>query len=70
MASTCIEIQRHLLYIYIHITLFCFLTKKNTPSILKNEKQDVFVKHYAPDNGQFQRRPRSQGPVERSYHKK
>ena len=24
-------------------------------------EQDVFVKHNAPDNGQFQRRPRSQG---------
>ena len=27
------------------------------------EKQDVFVKHNAPDNGQFQRRPRSQGQI-------
>ena len=26
-------------------------------------KQDVFVKHNAPDNGQFQRRPRSQGQI-------
>ena len=26
-------------------------------------KQDVFVKHNAPDNGQFQRRPRSQGKI-------
>ena len=34
------------------------------------EKQDVFVKHNAPDNGQFQRRLRSQGQVERSCHKK
>ena len=27
------------------------------------DKQDVFVKHNAPDNGQFQRRPRSQGQI-------
>ena len=26
-------------------------------------KQDVFVKHNAPDNSQFQRRPRSQGQL-------
>ena len=26
-------------------------------------KQDVFVKHNAPDNVQFQRRPRSQGQI-------
>ena len=26
-------------------------------------KQDVFVKHNAPDSGQFQRRPRSQGQI-------
>ena len=26
-------------------------------------KQDVFVKHNAPDNGQFQQRPRSQGQI-------
>ena len=26
-------------------------------------KQDVFVKHNAPDNGQFQPRPRSQGQI-------
>ena len=26
-------------------------------------KQDVFVKHNAPDNGQFQRRQRSQGQI-------
>ena len=26
-----------------------------------NIKQDVLLKHNAPDNGQFQRRPRSQG---------
>ena len=26
-------------------------------------KQDVFVKHNAPDNGHFQRRPRSQGQI-------
>ena len=26
-------------------------------------KQDVFVKHNAPDNGQFQRRPISQGQI-------
>ena len=25
------------------------------------KKQNVFVKHNAPDNGQFQQRPRSQG---------
>ena len=31
--------------------------------ILKIKKQDVFVKHNAPDNGQFQRRPRSQGQI-------
>ena len=29
----------------------------------KERKQDVFVKHNAPDNGQFQRRPRSQGQI-------
>ena len=29
----------------------------------KKIKQDVFVKHNAPDNGQFQRRPRSQGQI-------
>ena len=29
----------------------------------KEEKQDVFVKHNAPDNGHFQRRPRSQGQL-------
>ena len=27
------------------------------------EKQDVFVKHNAPDNGQFLRWPRSQGQI-------
>ena len=27
------------------------------------QKQDVFVKHNAPDNGQFQRRPRSQRQI-------
>ena len=27
------------------------------------DQQDVFVKHNAPDNGQFQRRPRSQGQI-------
>ena len=32
------------------------------PGNLKTE-QDVFVKHNAPDNGQFQRRPRSQGQI-------
>ena len=42
----------------------------------KMDEQDVFVKHNAPDNGKFQRRPRSQItrtniliPVERSCHK-
>ena len=29
----------------------------------KKTQQDVFVKHIAPDNGQFQRRQRSQGEI-------
>ena len=28
-----------------------------------NMKQDVFVKHNAPDSDQFQQRPRSQGQI-------
>ena len=43
-----------------------FSVKKNKPFVLDrhNTKQDVFVKHNAPDNyGQFQRRPRSQGQI-------
>ena len=31
--------------------------------LIFKKKQDVFVKHNAPDNGQFQRRPRSQGQI-------
>ena len=33
-------------------------------------KQDVFVKHNAPNNGPFQRRPRSQGQIFWYRHKK
>ena len=35
----------------------------NVHESINNQKQDVFVKHNAPDNGQFQRRPRSQGQI-------
>ena len=35
----------------------------NEQKISRHFKQDVFVKHNAPDNGQFQRRPISQGQI-------
>ena len=42
---------------------FLVLTLKVQYIIRTKSKQDVFVKHNAPDNGQFQRRPRSQGQI-------
>ena len=42
------------------ITHVIFFHNKNSLNLLK---QDVFVKHNAPDNGQFQRRPRSQRQI-------
>ena len=44
----------------------CIYYDKNlslVPTTVPKSKQDVFVKHNAPDNGQFQRRPRSQGQI-------
>ena len=67
-------------YIVTFVVHAYFLQKYYTdihgPCMLEyHHKQDVFVKHNAPDNGQFQLRQRSQGnifliPVERSCQKK
>ena len=59
------EIQKYRvsLLLYIDVCIKNYICKYSF-------EQDVFVKHNAPDNGQFQRRPRSQGQVERSCHKK
>ena len=52
------------------INLRSLCTQKNRYSIFSihthiklMKKQDVFAKHNAPDNGQFQLRPRSQGQI-------
>ena len=46
-----------------HFNKFLFTQKALTRLSKKKEKQDMFVKHNAPDNGQFQRRPISQGQI-------
>ena len=49
-----------------HIAYLRLLISINTSDYiltLIRSKQDVFVKLNAPDNGQFQRRPRSQGQI-------
>ena len=40
-----------------------FVNREHAVSVFFYLEQDVFVKHNAPDNGQFQRRPRSQGQL-------
>ena len=40
-----------------------FVNKEHAVSVFFDLEQDVFVKHNAPDNGQFQRRPRSQRQI-------
>ena len=53
------EAQGHITYLRTFFTIY----KPMFIPAYWIKKQDVFVKHNAPDNGQFQRRPRSQGQI-------